>query len=473
MWTDRLPIAQQRKLIEDLRGVLPPPRAAAASGSVRLSSPRTAVEAAAGLQALPGFVWLDRSDAANRLFANPLVRLEVTAGHATVTGPGGRLSSPVRGFDLLEAVLRAWNGPAAASLCGYLGYELGAELEDVATPARRPADVPDLALGLYDFALEQRGGEWWLTGTDAWRGRAGLPFAPGEAEALLERPLATAPPWAGPLTPGPIAGVPAAFAASVERIVRRIYDGEVFQVNICRSLEAPLDEARVWDAYLRLRAISPASQGAFIRLDSHSAILSVSPELFLSVRDRQVRSAPIKGTRRRGAIPVEDQLLAAELAHSAKDRAELAMIVDVVRNDLGRVCAAGSVEVPAHAHLLSLPTVHHTYSEVTGRLRDDEGLASLLRACFPPASISGAPKIRAMELAAQEEGVLRGPCMGSIGWLSLDGSMELSVAIRTAVASAGQIRYLAGCGITAGSDPALELAESDAKAAAFIAALKG
>jgi para-aminobenzoate synthetase component 1 len=149
------------------------------------------------------------------------------------------------------------------------------------------------------------------------------------------------------------------------------------------------------------------------------------------------------------------------------------MIVDVTRNDLGRVCAAGSVEVTRHAELMALPTVQHTYSEVSGRLRAGCGPADLLRACFPPASITGAPKIRAMELAALEEGYRRGPAMGSIGWISLDGDMEWSVAIRTAVAAEGRIWYLAGCGITAESVPAEELAESDVKAAAFLEALSG
>jgi para-aminobenzoate synthetase component 1 len=206
-------------------------------------------------------------------------------------------------------------------------------------------------------------------------------------------------------------------------------------------------------------------------MGTRSAVLSVSPELFLSVRQGQVRSCPIKGTRPRGATPEADSAFIEELRSSEKDRAELAMIVDVVRNDLGRVCRPGSVEVTRHATLISLPTVHHTYSEVIGRLRDDCGPADLLRACAPPASISGAPKIRAMQLAALEEGYRRGPCMGSIGWMALDGDMEFSVAIRTAVGASDRIWYLAGCGITAESVPEDELAESAAKAAAFLQAL--
>jgi para-aminobenzoate synthetase component 1 len=149
------------------------------------------------------------------------------------------------------------------------------------------------------------------------------------------------------------------------------------------------------------------------------------------------------------------------------------MIVDVARNDLGRVCETGSVEVAAHAQLMTLPTVHHLFSTVRGRLRAGAGAVDLLRAAFPPASITGAPKIEAMRIALREEGQLRGPSMGAIGWISLDGRMELSVAIRTAFVTGGRVRYYAGCGITAASDPAAEFEESQHKAAAFERALRG
>jgi anthranilate/para-aminobenzoate synthase component I len=147
------------------------------------------------------------------------------------------------------------------------------------------------------------------------------------------------------------------------------------------------------------------------------------------------------------------------------------MIVDVVRNDLGRVCATGSVEVVSHAELMSLPTLHHTVSTVRGRLRPDAGPSELLRAAFPPAPITGAPKIQAMAAIAAEEERRRGPAMGALGWISLTGDLELAVAIRTAVASRGRIAYHAGCGIVADSDPEHEFAESAAKARAFLTAL--
>jgi para-aminobenzoate synthetase component 1 len=159
---------------------------------------------------------------------------------------------------------------------------------------------------------------------------------------------------------------------------------------------------------------------------------------------------------------------------SEKDRAELTMIVDVARNDLGRVCEPGTVEVPVHAELVSLPTVHHTVSTVRGLLLPGTGPADLLRATFPPASITGAPKIRAMSILAGEEERRRGPAMGTFGWISLTGDLELSVAIRTAVFSGsvdGRVAYHAGCGIVADSDPEQEFEESAVKARAFLTAL--
>jgi para-aminobenzoate synthetase component 1 len=271
------------------------------------------------------------------------------------------------------------------------------------------------------------------------------------------------------------------YEAAVERIRERIALGEIYQANLCRRLEAPLPAEAVWPLYLRLREASPADHGAFLDLGlagEGRTLLSVSPELFLAVRGSAVETRPIKGTRRRGASPREDRALARELVESGKDRAELTMIVDVARNDLGRVCEPGSVEVPVHAELVSLPTVHHTVSTVRGRLLPGTAPVDLLRASFPPASITGAPKIRAMSILAGEEERRRGPAMGAFGWISLAGDLELSVAIRTAVFSGGgtgsgdgRVAYHAGCGIVADSDPEQEFEESAVKAKAFLAAL--
>jgi para-aminobenzoate synthetase component I len=401
VWSDRPSPAAKRDLVDSLRSILPD-----GGGCAR----------------------------------NPIARLSVTAGVATLCGPCGHAELPAHGFDLIEAALEAWGRRTKARLFGYLGYELGAELEDVPHAKAQAGDLPDLYLELCE--------EWNDT--------------PDRSLTMAARKRQ-----------GTVCSTPTneGFCEAVARTVGRIYNGELFQVNLCRRLEAALAEEDILPLYQRLREITAASHCAFIRVGDLGAVLSASPELFLSVRSGRVRSCPIKGTRPRGATPEDDGRFAAALLASGKDRAELAMIVDVTRNDLGRVCRPGSVTVARHAELMTLPTVHHTFSEVIGELRSSLNAADLLRASFPPASITGAPKIRAMEVAAMEEGYRRGPAMGSIGWIGLNGDMELSVAIRTAVAARGRVYYLAGCGITAESVPEDELAESEAKAAAFLKAL--
>src|SRR5581483_43282 len=471
-WSDRLSEIRRKELVAKLRAVLPQPRRSARCERVCLSGSASAAAVAGRFQAQPGFAWLDSASLRHDLFRDPIARIHVRDRHAVVEGPGDRVSLEVRGLDLLEAAVEAWAGAAGALLCGYFAYELGAELEDLAVPLGAPEDLPDLVLGLYDSGLVQRNGTWQVWRSTAWRDR-GHPSTRDDACGAIAEASREPADDPGPSAAAPVgaAGTGEDFKAAVARTVRRIYDGEIFQVNLCRRLETAIESSAIWPAYVRMRQVSPGRHAAFLRLSGECAVLSVSPELFLRVRGGLARSRPIKGTRPRGLTHAEDSRLALELLESEKDRAELAMIVDVVRNDLGRVCAPGSVSVVRHAQLMSLATVHHTFSEVSGRLRSDVGPADLLRACFPPASISGAPKIRAIEVAALEEARRRGPCMGSAGWISLDGEMELSVAIRTAVASCGRIWYLAGCGITAESDPEAELAESEAKAAAFIRAL--
>lgn len=475
MWSSRPSQTHRMEIVERLRRILPAPSAHSSSGKAELLGTPAPAQVAELLRGKPGFTWLDGADAEHRLFAEPIAELTVRNGQATVAGPGGQSTFPARGFDLLEAAIECWGGPSGAMLAGFIGYELGPELESLPTPPCGDGEVPDLHLGVFDYGLGVGPGGWRLWSTDAWRGAGGFAFRPEQAEALLDeaRGNGTPPEYGGALSTGPLLSRPSreAFQAAVARTIARIYDGELFQTNLCRRLEAPLDEALAWPLFLRLRSHSPADHGAFLALGAGRAVASVSPELFLKVRDGRVESRPIKGTRPRGDTPVEDLRLALDLEGSEKDRAELAMIVDVVRNDLGRVCVPKSVLVMRHAELIRLATVHHTVSTVIGRLRDGVNVADLLRATFPPASITGAPKIRAMEVALEEEGQRRGPCMGSIGWISLDGQLELSVAIRTAVVSGGRVSYHAGGGITAGSDPERELEETCHKARAFVWAL--
>jgi para-aminobenzoate synthetase component 1 len=255
------------------------------------------------------------------------------------------------------------------------------------------------------------------------------------------------------------------YRRAVEDVREAIRRGDIFQANLSQRWSLPLvgahGHAIALDA--ALRAHTPSPFAATLLLGDH-AVLSASPELFLRRRGDRVASRPIKGTRPRGATPAEDERLAAELLASAKDRAENVMIVDVLRNDLGRVCETGSVEVPELCALERFPQVWHLTSTVAGRLRPEVDAFALLDACFPGGSITGAPKIRAMEILEALEPVRRHLYTGAIGWLGWDGDADWNIAIRTATATADALHWSAGGGITADSDPDDEYRESLAKA---------
>jgi para-aminobenzoate synthetase component 1 len=261
--------------------------------------------------------------------------------------------------------------------------------------------------------------------------------------------------------------------AIVEEAKRHIAAGDVYQVNLSRRFVAAVD-GDAWTLYRRLAAESPAPFGALLDLGD-AQVLSVSPELFLRVEPRpdgrRVETRPIKGTRPRRAGREEDRREAEVLRASEKDRAEHLMIVDLERNDLGRVARPGTVQVESLFEPYELPTLHHLESTVSATLRDDVDTAALLRATFPGGSITGAPKLRAMQLIGALERAPRGPYCGAVALFLPDGAAALSIAIRTAVLARGHLDYRAGGGIVADSDPLQELAETEWKAAAFFRAL--
>jgi para-aminobenzoate synthetase component 1 len=463
MWSDRAAPEDLRALANGLRSVLPAPSGSAHTHTTALAAKASPEQVAEVLHSGVGFAWLR-----SRIFHQPLATVTYSRGRAVATGPGGAIQLTVRGFDLLQAMMAAWGGPSSAFLVGHLSYDLASELENLGPLPAAGFEFPQLHFGLYDSMLVFENGTWRHHSTGAWR----VPIEP--PEDLIRRAGRIPPPGVSPIQPlrrltshlGR-----AGFESAVARTVAAIHAGDIFQTNLCRCLESAIEPGAEWDLFRNLRSISPARYEAFLRSTDRQAVLSISPEQFLAVNGKLVESSPIKGTRARGRSPAEDSELAEALIQSEKDRAELAMIVDVTRNDLGRVCETGSIEVCRHAQLMTLPTVHHLFSTVQGRLRPDAGAVELLRAAFPAASITGAPKIEAMKIALREEGQERGPCMGAMGWISLNGDMELSVAIRTAAVSAGRVRYYAGGGITADSDPAQEFEETSHKAAAFVRAL--
>jgi para-aminobenzoate synthetase component 1 len=267
------------------------------------------------------------------------------------------------------------------------------------------------------------------------------------------------------------------YVAAVHRIKTRIAAGDIYQANLTQQLSIKVaKDLRPEHIFLRLRRHHPASFAAFIRR-RRDTVISASPERFLRVEAsghasaRCVEAWPIKGTRPRGRNAEEDERLRAELRSSEKDRAENVMIVDLLRNDLGRVCEYGSIEVPELFTIQEHPTLFHLVSKVRGRLREQVKAGDLLRASFPCGSVTGAPKIRAMEIIDEVETAPRGLSMGAIGYFSFDGALDLSVAIRTMTVMDGTARFNVGGGIVADSDPLLEYEESLVKARALLHAL--
>jgi para-aminobenzoate synthetase component I len=263
---------------------------------------------------------------------------------------------------------------------------------------------------------------------------------------------------------------PEEYTKAVGKVREYIAAGDVFQVNLSQRFEANL-AVSPYELYSRLRQVNPAPFASYLNFEG-IAIVSASPERFLKVRGDLVQTRPIKGTRPRGRNPIEDAAMAYELAHSIKDRAENVMIVDLERNDLGRVCSYGTVKVTELAILETFPTVFHLTSTVVGRLCQGKDIIDLLKATFPGGSITGAPKVRAMEIIDELEPTRRSVYTGSIGYLSFTGDLDINIVIRTFLIKEGKAYFQVGGGIIYDSDPQAEYLETMDKAKALIQALK-
>jgi para-aminobenzoate synthetase component 1 len=260
------------------------------------------------------------------------------------------------------------------------------------------------------------------------------------------------------------------FVSKVCRAQKYIHAGDIYQVNLSQRLTAQFDFSG-WEMFEKLSAVSPAPFSAFLDCGEFQ-IASSSPEQFLRMSGSQIITRPIKGTRPRDADPTRDAQLAYELQTSAKELSELVMITDLLRNDLGKVCEFGSVQVPELAKLEKFAQVQHLVSTVEGRLRNDVTHFAAFASCFPGGSITGAPKFRAMEIIDELEPISRGPYCGAIGYLGFNRESQLSIAIRTAVCTQEKIHFNVGAGIVADSNPEAEYEETLAKAAGFLTALK-
>ncbi|MFN3835516.1 MAG: anthranilate synthase component I family protein [Glycocaulis sp.] len=365
--------------------------------------------------------------------------------------------------DPLAPVRAALSAGREGHLGGLFGYELSRRFERLPHTDRTLTGWPELALGWYEAVAV----------FDHHARTLRVEGPPGAAERLLSaleapEPLTLPTTLERALEP---VWSPQRYIAAATRARDYVRAGDVFQVNLSHRFTARLGGADAPLAvFRRLAKASPAPFAAWLRLDADRVVISNSPERFVSVSETgAVDSRPVKGTRPRGATPQEDARLAAELAASAKDRAENLMIVDLMRNDLSRVCVSGSVKVPELFRVESYANVHHLVSAVTGQLAPGRTIADLIAAGFPPGSITGAPKVRAMEIIAELEGEARGPYCGAMGWIGAGGKADLNVMIRTAgfvTDGAGwRVEARSGGAITSDSDPADELAETHAKIA--------
>jgi para-aminobenzoate synthetase component 1 len=410
--------------------------------------------------------------------ADPSVTLETRGERTRIAARDGTVvDSPEDPFALVREQLGgverqpASGLPFAGGAIGWFAYDLARRLERLPAIAVDAERIPEMAVGIYDWAfvtdhVERRS---WLVaaGRDA---RTAQRWA--ELEAGFRAPPAT-------IDRGQLRVEGEARAnldeAGYRRAFARVHDylraGDCYQVNLAQRFEVAASGPS-WPAYRQLRQSARAPFAAYMSTPA-ADILSVSPERFLQVdAEGHVETRPIKGTRPRDPAPERDRELGESLVASAKDRAENVMIVDLLRNDLGRVCATGSVRVPQLFELESFPGVHHLVSTVTGRLAAGRHAVDLLRASFPGGSITGAPKIRAMEIIEELEPHRRGVYCGAIGYIGFDGAMDTNIAIRTLVYSDGRARCWAGGGLVIDSEAGAEYQETFDKAAGMLRLLR-
>jgi len=402
----------------------------------------------------------------------PYAQLRYSAGFAVLNGA----QEPPRRFAtsdplaLLDQLLQRCPDttpppeelPLLGGALGYFGYDLGRTLERL--PNRLPprAGLPELAFGLYDrvVVLDHQQQQGWVT--------APQPLTTAQLRCLQQELLR---PAAKSRTPfrrtGPVTvdlGI-AEYSQAFQRVADYIRAGDCYQVNLARHFQVAV-EGDPWEGYQRLRRLNPSPFAAYLKLPE-GEVLSCSPERFLRLQGGRVMTQPIKGTLARAADPLEDQRCRETLRCSVKDRAENVMIVDLLRNDLGRCCRVGTVEVPTLFAVESFRSIHHLVSTIQGELATGKGALELVRACFPGGSITGAPKIRAMQIIEELESQRRGVYCGAIGYLGQDGGMDLNIAIRTLTHRDGVLEFSAGGGVVADSQAAAEFRETEQKVAAL------
>ncbi|HUG89605.1 MAG TPA: aminodeoxychorismate synthase component I [Planctomycetaceae bacterium] len=462
-----------------------------------LSPPPDVIAALRALADLPGAVLFDSA-----LVRPPIGRYSFLAADPFATfvveraAYGSAPFGPVReALQRYSAASRADLPPFQGGAAGLLGYELGGAWERLPRAAVDEFEFPERAIGLYDWvvAWDRVANRCWIVSqgfpeTDRarreQRARDRLAFvrerlkkgdatlSPDRSGACLKKSRV---PFSKPVPAPGLERLASSFSRdeylrAVERVIEYIHAGDIFQANLSQRLLYPQEHSPL-DLYARLRERNPAPFAGYLAHDDW-AIASASPERFVSIREGEVETRPIKGTRQRRTIPEADLFTRDELRQSAKDQAENVMIVDLLRNDLSRVCRPGSVRVPTLCTVETYQTVQHLVSEVRGRLREGCETWDLLEAAFPGGSITGAPKIRAMEIIAELEPTVRGPYCGSLFYVGFDGTADSSILIRTFTCRRGWVQCPVGGGIVAQSDPRAEYEETLHKAEGMLRALR-
>ena len=422
--------------------------------------------------------------------SDPFLILKSRGNHIILLSPKGSESKRNNPFDILDELLNTYTldsypspTPFNSGVVGYFSYDLCHFIEHLPSTAIDDLQLPECYLGFYDLVLafDHLEGKTYITS-------CGFPELEEEkrlkraSERLQEaRNRLLLPPSSLIINPTArrsniTAGITLKsnfthqeYLKAVEAAREYIAAGDIFQVNLSQRFEAD-SPFSPYQLYQHLRNINPAPFAAYLNFDEVT-VLSASPERFLKVQGDLVETRPMKGTRSRGSSAAEDEALARELQNSLKDKAENVMIVDLERNDLGRVCRFGTVKVRELWTLEKYATVFQLTSTVEGRLRQDKDRIDLLKACFPGGSITGAPKVRAMEIIDELEPTRRGIYTGSIGYLSFSGEMDLNIVIRTILVKDGKVYFQVGGGIVYDSDPEGEYQETLDKAKALFQAL--
>ncbi|WP_020482203.1 aminodeoxychorismate synthase component I [Methylomonas sp. MK1] len=402
----------------------------------------------------------------------PIATLQ-TRGNITLIERDGVISESAEDpFELLKqqlgAPLASVDGlPFNGGAIGYFAYDLARRIERLPAMAADAEQLPEMAVGIYRWAVivDHQRRQSWLVSIDLPESEQQRLIAEFSA---ISKPADTA---EFKVLHAPRANMDKdAYTTAFRRIKYYLKEGDCYQINLTQRFESPC-QGESWQAYQVLRQINAAPFSAYLNFPDVQ-VLSSSPERFLKVTDGAVETKPIKGTRPRRSDWEEDQAQIEDLVSSTKDRAENVMIVDLLRNDLGKSCKKGSVWVPSLFSVESYTTVHHLVSTVTGQLAAGQHAIDLLRSCFPGGSITGAPKIRAMEIIEELEPHRRGIYCGAIGYIGFDGNMDTNIAIRTLVHNHGTIRFWAGGGIVNDSVLDEEYQECFDKAAALLQLLK-